>query len=96
MEKGKIYLLKKNFNQLNADNLYMLLQLKKIDNRNFYIKIGQVYAILIDKIIFSNVYELITDNKENIFGLFKEISLDEARKLIDNTSALLDKNIFRR
>lgn len=74
----------------------MLLEKKKLDNNSFYIKIGKVFAIFIDRVIFSETYELITDKPENIFKNLKEIPYKEAKKITDNTQALLDKNIFRR
>ena len=97
MEKGKFYKLKQNSKLLNKkDSIYALFAIDKIDDKYKVVKIGKVHAILIDRIIFSEIYEFITDNINNIFSNFEEISLKEAKQNIDNTQALLSKQIFRR
>ncbi|EDP73032.1 hypothetical protein [Hydrogenivirga sp. 128-5-R1-1] len=96
MEKGKFYISEIDNDFLKKDNCYMILDKKKIDDKSFYLKIGHIFAILIDRVIFSESHELITDKPENIFKNLKEISYEEAKKITDNTKALLDKNIFRR
>ena len=97
MEKGKFYVLKENSSLLKEKNsVYALIDINKIDDKHKLVKIGKVHAILIDRIIFSQTFEFITDNLNNIFSNFEEISFEEAKQKIDNTQALLSKQIFRR
>lgn len=97
MKKGKFYVLKENSSLLKEENyVYALIDVDKIDDKHKLVKIGKVHAILIDRIIFSQTFEFITDNLNNIFSNFEEISLEEAKQKIDNTQALLSKQIFRR
>jgi len=74
----------------------MLYDVEKIDGSFKSIKIGLVKAILIDRVVFEKLLEFPTDNEENIYKCFQEISFDEARKEIDNTETLLSRTIFRR
>ncbi len=95
MEKEKFYIPKSENLYFELKKVYMLLEEKEINN-NFFIKIGKVFAIIGNRVIFSNTYEFITNKKENIFNMFKEIPFDKVKKYLNNTEALLDKNIFRR
>lgn len=97
MKKEKFYVLKENSNLLKEENyVYALIDVDKIDDKHKLVKIGKVHAILTDRIIFSQTFEFITDNVNNILSNFEEISLEEAKQKIDNTQALLSKQIFRR
>jgi hypothetical protein len=92
----KFYVPLKEDKIFKKENCYMFIEQKKLDDGHFYVKIGQVYAILLNRVIFSETYEFITENPQKILKNFKEISIQQAKSLTDNTNALLDKNIFRR
>ncbi len=95
MESGKFYI--KKCSDLNIEgSVFMFYGIENIDRKTKTVKIGQVKAILIDRIIFERIYEFITDSPEAILNCFEEIPFEEARKRIDNTEALLSKDIFRR
>lgn len=95
MEKEKLYKPKSKNPYFELNSVYMLLENNKVDDKDF-IKIGKVFAILGNRIIFSNTYEFLTEDKNKIYNIFKEISFKEAKKFLNNSEALLDKNIFRR
>jgi len=95
MEKEKFYIPASKNPYFELEKVYMLLEEKKFNDK-FFVKIGKVFAIIGNRIIFSDVYELITDEKEKIFNIFKKISSREIKKYLNNSEALLDKNIFRR
>jgi len=95
MKKGKFYKLKKKFYPLQEGEIYILLEESKLGDK-FIISIGKVHAVLVDRVITSKTFEFIADKKEKVFNKFEEIPLEHVRKKIDNTDALLSKQIFRR
>ncbi|NPA51269.1 MAG: hypothetical protein GXO22_00045 [Aquificae bacterium] len=74
---------------------FCLLEEEKIDEI-YYIKLLQVYAVLGDRVIFRKGYEFFVDNPKDFYRCFVEIPLEEVRESIDNTQALLSKEIFNR
>ncbi len=94
MKKGKFYI--STCEEFEKDSVFTLYSLEDIDKKFSLIKIAKIKAILIDRIILELKYDLITENKEKIFNCFKEISFEEAKRLVDNTDALLSKDIFNR
>ncbi len=93
MKKGKFYI--SNCDNFEKNTVFTLYSLESIDKNVYLVKIAKIKAILIDRIILELKYDFITDKKE-IFNCFKEISFEEARHLVDNTDALLSKDIFNR
>jgi hypothetical protein len=95
MKEGRFYV--KVCSDLKiTGNVFMLYGREKINQKTEVIKIGEVKAILIDRVIFEKIHEFLTEKSDYITSCFKEIPFEEARKRIDNTQALLSKDIFRR
>jgi glutaredoxin 2 len=97
MKKKTFYQLKKSSDlPIEKGRIYLLMENSKIDEIHFFVKIGVVHAIFIDRVIISNCFEFITQNPQKIFDNFKEISYENAKSKVDNTQALLSKQIFKR
>lgn len=94
MIKGKLY--KSLCEEFEKGSVFTLYSLEQIQDNFYLVKLAKIKAILIDRIILEVKYDYITENKDEIFRCFKEISLEEARRLVDNTDALLSKDIFNR
>ncbi len=76
--------------------VYTLIEEEKVKDNVYLIRIAEVRAILIDRIILELKYDFLTEKREDIYRCFKEISFKEAKELIDNTDILLNRDIFRR
>jgi len=58
--------------------------------------VGRVYALLIDRIVFDRKHEFIIYDPDRFYSCFTEVSYEEVKESIDNTRALLSREIFRR
>jgi len=97
MEKGRFYQLKKELPPIKSKGgVFVLLEKYKIDDKFSVVVIGKVHAILLDRVIVGETYEFITDKVADVINNFTEISQKEAKTKIDNTDALLSREIFRR
>ncbi len=95
INKAKGFLFEEELLKEMKDKFFVIIDVKKV-NDFYVVKLTEVYAVLVDRIIFRNEYEFIVEDIKRFFECFIEVSLKDVRDSIDNTQALLSKKIFRR
>ncbi len=94
-DKAEGFLFDKKMLDNLKDKFFYFLGYQKVGNLYLF-KITEVYAVLIDRIIFHKNYEFLVEDPERFYECFIEVSIEQVKNSIDNTGALLSKQIFRR
>ncbi len=95
MQKIKLFKVKKETANLKKGKIYIFNGIEKLNNL-FFVELAEVFAMFPDRIITKEPVKVITESKQQFFSNLEEVSLEEAKKSIDNTEALLNREIFRR
>ena len=95
MKNLKLFKLKGNLNDLEKGKIYLF---KNVDTLNglYVIELAEVFAMFPDRLITKEPIPFLVHNKDEFLSNFEYITLQQAKDEIDNTQALLNREIFRR